>query len=37
MAQETVDAAIKAHDLKPKNDCITAGLLLEGILLVQNF
>uniref|UniRef100_A0A914M0U5 Glycerol-3-phosphate dehydrogenase n=1 Tax=Meloidogyne incognita TaxID=6306 RepID=A0A914M0U5_MELIC len=30
MAQETVDAAIKAHDLKPKNDCITAGLLLEG-------
>lgn len=30
MAEETVDAAIKACDLQPKNGCITKGLLLEG-------
>jgi glycerol-3-phosphate dehydrogenase len=30
MAEETVDAAIKACNLKPKNGCITKGLLLEG-------
>uniref|UniRef100_F1KVF7 Glycerol-3-phosphate dehydrogenase n=1 Tax=Ascaris suum TaxID=6253 RepID=F1KVF7_ASCSU len=30
MAEETVDAAIKACDLKPRNGCVTAGLLLEG-------
>jgi glycerol-3-phosphate dehydrogenase len=30
MAQETVDAAIKACDLKPKNGCLTKGLFLEG-------
>lgn len=46
MAEETVDAAIKACDLKPKNGCNTKGLLLEGghqwtptsfIKLVQNY
>ena len=46
MAEETVDAAIKACDLKPKNGCITQGLYLEGghqwtptsfIKLVQNY
>ncbi|VDK53061.1 unnamed protein product [Anisakis simplex] len=46
MAEETVDAAIKACDLKPRNGCVTAGLLLEGahnwdpllyIHLVQDF
>ncbi|CAB3408328.1 unnamed protein product [Caenorhabditis bovis] len=30
MAEETVDTCIKAHDLKPTNSCVTAGLLLEG-------
>jgi glycerol-3-phosphate dehydrogenase len=30
MAEETVDAAVKAHNLAPKNGCVTAGLLLEG-------
>jgi len=30
MAEETVDAAIKACNLKPKNGCITNGLILEG-------
>ena len=30
MAQETLDAAIKACDLKPKCDSKTDGLLLEG-------
>lgn len=30
MAEETVDAAIKACDLKPKNGCLTKGLMLEG-------
>ncbi|CAF0925217.1 unnamed protein product [Brachionus calyciflorus] len=30
MAEETVDAAIKACGLKPKNGCITKGLFLEG-------
>lgn len=30
MAEETVDAAVKACDLKPRNGCVTAGLLLEG-------
>lgn len=30
MAEETVDAAIKAHDLKATNGCVTPGLLLEG-------
>ncbi|VDD90094.1 unnamed protein product [Enterobius vermicularis] len=30
MAEETVDAAVKACDLKQRNPCITAGLLLEG-------
>lgn len=30
MAEETVDAAIKACDLKPKTGCVTKGLLLEG-------
>lgn len=30
MAEETVDAAIKACDLKPKQECTTKGLLLEG-------
>jgi len=46
MAEETVDAAIKACNLKPKNGCITNGLILEGghqwtptsfIKLVQNY
>ncbi|KAK2584210.1 hypothetical protein KPH14_006630 [Odynerus spinipes] len=46
MAQETIDAAIKACDLKPTRDCQTEGLLLEGahgwtptmyIRLVQDF
>lgn len=30
MAEETVDSAIKACDLKPRNKCLTPGLLLEG-------
>ncbi|CAJ0574349.1 unnamed protein product, partial [Mesorhabditis spiculigera] len=30
MAEETVDAAIKAHGLKPVNGCMTPGLKLEG-------
>ncbi|KAK6011757.1 hypothetical protein OSTOST_23147, partial [Ostertagia ostertagi] len=30
MAEETMDACIKAHNLKPTNGCITAGLMLEG-------
>lgn len=30
MAEETVDAAIKACGLKPKNGCVTKGLFLEG-------
>lgn len=30
MAEETVDAAIKACNLEPKNGCNTKGLLLEG-------
>jgi glycerol-3-phosphate dehydrogenase len=30
MAEQTIDAAIKACDLKPKNACITKGLFLEG-------
>jgi glycerol-3-phosphate dehydrogenase len=30
MAEETVDAAIKACNLKPKNACMTTGLALEG-------
>ena len=30
MAEETIDAAVKACDLKPKNGCVTKGLLLEG-------
>lgn len=30
MAEETVDAAIKACDLKPKTGCVTKGLYLEG-------
>ncbi|KAI1715960.1 FAD dependent oxidoreductase domain-containing protein [Ditylenchus destructor] len=30
MAEETVDAVIKAGGLQPKNDCVTPGLLLEG-------
>jgi glycerol-3-phosphate dehydrogenase len=30
MAEETVDAAIKACGLKPKNGCVTTGLFLEG-------
>ncbi|KAH7714276.1 Protein T25G3.4 [Aphelenchoides avenae] len=30
MAEETVDAAVKAHNLVPKNGCVTAGLKLEG-------
>ncbi|XP_076337853.1 glycerophosphate oxidase 1 isoform X2 [Tachypleus tridentatus] len=46
MAKETVDAAIKACNLKPKYNCQTDGLLLEGahgwsptmfIRLVQDF
>lgn len=46
MAEETVDAAIKACNLKPKNGCLTQGLILEGghnwtptsfIKLVQNY
>lgn len=30
MAEETVDAAIKAANLEPRNKCCTAGLLLDG-------
>ncbi|KAK6044671.1 FAD dependent oxidoreductase [Cooperia oncophora] len=30
MAEETIDACVKAHNLKPTNGCITAGLMLEG-------
>ncbi|VDO48815.1 unnamed protein product [Haemonchus placei] len=30
MAEEAMDACIKAHNLKPTNGCITAGLMLEG-------
>ncbi|EYC19247.1 hypothetical protein Y032_0025g1266 [Ancylostoma ceylanicum] len=30
MAEETVDACVKAHHLKPTNGCVTAGLVLEG-------
>jgi glycerol-3-phosphate dehydrogenase len=30
MAEETVDAAIKACDLTPKSACVTTGLFLEG-------
>lgn len=30
MAEETVDAAVKAHGLKPRTGCVTPGLLLEG-------
>uniref|UniRef100_A0A0K0ERJ6 Glycerol-3-phosphate dehydrogenase n=1 Tax=Strongyloides stercoralis TaxID=6248 RepID=A0A0K0ERJ6_STRER len=30
MAEETVDAAVKEHNLESKNGCITAGLMLEG-------
>ncbi|CAJ0946480.1 unnamed protein product, partial [Mesorhabditis belari] len=30
MAEETVDAAIKAHNLKPTSGCCTPGLRLEG-------
>lgn len=46
MAEETIDAAIKACDLKPERPCQTNGLLLEGahgwsptmyIRLVQDF
>lgn len=46
MAEHTMDAAIKACDLKPENCCITEGLLIEGahgwsptmyIRLVQDF
>jgi glycerol-3-phosphate dehydrogenase len=33
MAEETVDAAVKAHGLKPKTGCQTAGLRLEGFFL----
>jgi glycerol-3-phosphate dehydrogenase len=46
MAEETVEAAIKACDLKPTSDASTIGLFLEGghnwtptsfIKLVQNY
>jgi glycerol-3-phosphate dehydrogenase len=30
MAQETIDACIKACNLKPTNECITKGLQIEG-------
>lgn len=30
MAEETVDACIAAHGLKPTNGCMTPGLMLEG-------
>ncbi|VDL66999.1 unnamed protein product [Nippostrongylus brasiliensis] len=30
MAEETIDACIKAHKLSPTNGCVTAGLMLEG-------
>lgn len=30
MAEETVDAAVKACGLKPTSDCVTKGLFLEG-------
>ncbi|MFH4977151.1 hypothetical protein AB6A40_003860 [Gnathostoma spinigerum] len=30
MAEETIDAAVKACNLKPRNGCITPGLMLEG-------
>ncbi|CAI4225831.1 unnamed protein product [Auanema sp. JU1783] len=30
MAEETVDACVKAHDLKPASGCVTPGLMLEG-------
>lgn len=30
MAEETIDSAIKACNLKPKNGCVTPGLLLDG-------
>uniref|UniRef100_A0A0K0G3U1 Glycerol-3-phosphate dehydrogenase n=1 Tax=Strongyloides venezuelensis TaxID=75913 RepID=A0A0K0G3U1_STRVS len=30
MAEETVDALVKEHNLKTENGCITAGLMLEG-------
>lgn len=30
MSADTVDAAIKACNLKAKNGCVTPGLLLEG-------
>ncbi|CDW53735.1 glycerol 3 phosphate dehydrogenase [Trichuris trichiura] len=46
MAEETVNKAVEVCDLKPKNGCVTAGLMLEGgrkyhpllyIRLVQDF
>ena len=46
MAKDCVDAAVQACDLKPKNDSLTDGMLLEGahgwtqtafIRLVQDF
>ncbi|KAK2141192.1 hypothetical protein LSH36_1143g00045 [Paralvinella palmiformis] len=46
MAEETVDKAVEVCKLKPKNDCVTKGLLLEGahgwtptlfIRLIQDF
>ncbi|ETN73544.1 FAD dependent oxidoreductase [Necator americanus] len=30
MAEEAVDACIRAHHLRPTNGCVTAGLFLEG-------
>uniref|UniRef100_A0A7E4WBN6 Glycerol-3-phosphate dehydrogenase n=1 Tax=Panagrellus redivivus TaxID=6233 RepID=A0A7E4WBN6_PANRE len=30
MAEETVDALVQAHNLSPKNGCVTPGLLLDG-------
>ncbi|KAK0425857.1 hypothetical protein QR680_009430 [Steinernema hermaphroditum] len=30
MAEEAVDAAVRACDLSPRNDCVTPGLMLEG-------
>jgi len=30
MAEETVDRCIKTADLKPKNGCVTKGLILNG-------
>ncbi len=30
MAEETVDRCIETADLKPKNGCVTKGLILNG-------